>query len=151
MNKEIIQKIIEKEIPIVKSMGVEFSNFSHDSCTIIVPLEPNHNHKGTAFGGSLYSACTSACYGLMFALQREDDLSEFELMIGEGSIRYIKPVEKDFFVEANLLPEDWILLKEKIQKNGFGKISLSAFVYTQERSQHLCEYRATFILKKIQE
>lgn len=143
-----IQKIIEKEIPIVKSMGVQFIEFQDDSCTISVPLNLNHNHKGTAFGGSLYSVCTSACYGLMFSLQINEGLQEFDLVIGEGSIRYQKPVYRDFKVKSILQLSDLAAFKDKLAKNGFAKIHLNAYVSVEGDETHLCEYKATFIMLK---
>lgn len=144
-----IQKTIETEIPIVKEMGVEFQEFQDFSCTISAPLAPNHNHKGTAFGGSLYSICTAACYGLMYSLQIKENFHNYDLVIGEGSIRYVRPVEKDFFVKAELLAEDWEPFIQRVQSSGFGKINIKAYVYTHIQTQHLCEYSAVFVLKKI--
>lgn len=146
--KKNIQKIIEKEIPIVKSMGVEFVDFEEDSCTIAVPIGPNHNHKGTVFGGSLYSACTSACYGLMYSIQISKKLDEFDLVIGEGAIRYQRPVHSDFQVKAQLKLEDLTSFIGKLEKNGFGKINMTAYVFIQDQETHLCEYNATFIMMK---
>lgn len=146
--KKNIQKIIEKEIPIVKSMGVEFVDFEEDSCTIAVPIGPNHNHKGTVFGGSLYSACTSACYGLMYSIQISKKLDEYDLVIGEGAIRYQRPVHSDFQVKAQLKLEDLTSFIGKLEKNGFGKINMTAYVFIQDQETHLCEYTATFIMMK---
>lgn len=146
--KKSIQKIIEKEIPIVKSMGVDFVDFQDHSCTISVPIGPNHNHKGTVFGGSLYSACTSACYGLMYSIQINKQLEEYDLVIGEGSIRYQKPVHSDFQVKAQLSSDELNLFLEKLKKNGFGKINITAYVFIQNEETHLCEYSATFIMMK---
>ena len=149
MNLKSIQKTIETEIPIVKSMGVEFIEFRDFTCKVSVPLEPNHNHKGTAFGGSLYSVCTAASYGLMYALQVKENFHDYDLVIGEGSIRYVRPVTGDFFVKAELESVDWIPFTERVQSTGFGKISIKAYVYLTNESQKLCEYSATFVLKKI--
>lgn len=146
--KKSIQNIIEKEIPIVKSMGVEFVDFQDDSCTIAVPIGPNHNHKGTVFGGSLYSACTSACYGLMYNIQINKKLDDYDLVIGEGSIRYQKPVHSDFQVKAQLKLMDLSVFTDKLEKNGFGKINITAYVFIQNEESHLCEYSATFIMMK---
>lgn len=143
-----IQNIIEKEIPIVKSMGVEFVDFQEDSCTISVPIGPNHNHKGTVFGGSLYSACTSACYGLMYSIQINKKLDEFDLVIGEGSIRYQKPVHSDFQVKSQIKLSDLDVFVNKLGKNGFGKINITAYVFIQDEAIHLCEYSATFIMMR---
>lgn len=146
--KKNIQTIIEKEIPIVKSMGVEFVEFQNDSCTIAVPIGPNHNHKGTVFGGSLYSACTSACYGLMYSIQINEGLDNYDLVIGEGSIRYQRPVHSDFQVKAKITLDDLSLFLGKLEKNGFGKINIKAYVFIQSEETHLCEYTATFIMMK---
>lgn len=146
--KKSIQNIIEKEIPIVKSMGVEFIDFEANSCTIAVPIGPNHNHKGTVFGGSLYSACTSACYGLMYSIQINKKLDEFDLVIGEGAIRYQKPVHSDFQVKAQLKLADLEGFIGKLEKNGFGKINITAYVFIHDEATHLCEYSATFIMMK---
>lgn len=143
-----IQNIIEKEIPIVKSMGVEFVEFTDLSCLISVPIGPNHNHKGTVFGGSLYSACTSACYGLMYSMQIIKDLNEYDLVIGEGTIRYQKPVHNDFHVRSQVKIEDQENFLIKLKKNGFSKINLTAHVFIQDEATHLCEYSATFIMMK---
>lgn len=148
MDTQRIQDIIEQEIPMVKQMGVTFTNFKTDSCEARVPLEPNHNHKGTVFGGSLYSVCTSACYGLMYSLQIENQLEAFDLVIGEGKIRYLKPVEKDFAVKAEIIPADWSECKKKLASNGFGKIQLKAKVYLPDDPTPLCDYSAVFVLMK---
>ncbi len=145
---ENIQNIIEKEIPIVKNMGVEFVEFTDLSCMISVPLGPNHNHKGTVFGGSLYSACTSACYGLMYSMQISKNLHEYDLVIGEGSIRYHKPVHGDFHVRSEVKLSDQSLFLEKLAKNGFSKIHITAYVFIQDEKTHLCEYSATFVMMK---
>jgi thioesterase domain-containing protein len=148
MNLNSIQDTIIQEIPIVEKMGVKLIEFHDYACKVSVPLEPNHNHKNTAFGGSLYSACTAACYGLMYALQVKEKFHDYDLVIGDGSIRYIRPVDNDFFIKAELLPEDWKIFMEKVQKNGFGKIPVKAYVFISSESQQLCSYSATFVMKK---
>lgn len=148
MSTSQIQSVIESEIPIVKQMGVVFEEFKSDSCTASVPLEPNHNHKGTVFGGSLYSVCTSACYGLMYSLQMENSLTDFDLVISEGKIRYLKPVVSDFKVKAEIIPAEWSEFKKKVGANGFGKIQLKARVYLPGDVTALCDYSAIFVLMK---
>jgi thioesterase domain-containing protein len=143
-----IQETIELEIPIVKKMGVKILEFNDYSCTASAPLEPNHNHKNTVFGGSLYSTCTAVGYALMYALQVKEKFHDYDLVIGEGAIRYILPVDRDFFITASLLPDDWKVFTEKVLKNGFGKIPIKATVYSHSPNQSLCSYTATFVMKK---
>jgi thioesterase domain-containing protein len=147
MSIKSVEDTIAKEIPIVKQMGVKFEEFNQYSCRVSVPLEPNHNHKNTAFGGSLYSACTAACYGLMYSLQITENFHDYDLVIGEGTIRYVRPVDNDFYIKAEILPEDWSAFIIKVQKNGFAKINIKAHVFIKDETQHLCDYAAIFVLK----
>lgn len=149
MKRSEVQKIIEHEIPITKAMGIEFQDFQDTSCLISVPLAPNHNHKGTAFGGSLYSACAAACYGILYYLQVKHKLSNYDLLLASGSINYAKPVQKDFQIKASLLSEDWNQLTTKLSKQGFGKIQIVASVFTDDEQNPLCEFSGIFVLKTL--
>ena len=53
---------------------------------------------GTAFAGSLYTACTLALWGL--AHSRLPDTAE--LVIAEGNIRYRKPVVGEIIAECQI-------------------------------------------------
>jgi thioesterase domain-containing protein len=144
-----IQEIVEREIPIVKDMGVSFEELGEDHCIIAVPLGPNHNHKGTAYGGSLYSVCTAASYGLFYSLQRKWELTQYDLLIMDGAIKYLKPVARDFKVEAKIKKEDWENLVHNLPTKKFGKMQVSATVYLESAEQALCTYEAQFVLKLV--
>lgn len=144
-----IQRVIEKEIPIVKEMGVQFEKFADDHCVITVPLEPNHNHKGTAFGGSLYSVSAAACYGLLYSLQRQFDLNNSDLLIMNGSMKYVKPVTGNFKVKSSIKKEDWKILVEDLPRKGFGKIDISAIVFIDSEETPLCHFTGVFVFKSV--
>ena len=141
-----LQKIIQEEIPITVSMGITYEDFQDTACIISVPLAPNHNHKGTAFGGSLYSACAAACYGLLYHLQVKENLTQFDLVLGSGNINYLRPVHSDFQVKAQIVEADWKSLMSKLTKQGFGKIEINAQVSVGPE-QNLCDFRGVFVLK----
>lgn len=147
MNPNVsLQKTIQHEIPITVSMGITYEDFQDTSCLISVPLAPNHNHKGTAFGGSLYSACAAACYGLLYHLQVKENLTEFDLLLAAGNINYLKPVQSDFQVKATLIDSDWQNLMSKLTKQGFAKIEIKAQVIVGVE-QNLCDFSGVFVLK----
>ena len=66
-----------------------------------MPLAPNVNDKGCAFGGSLVSLMTLAGWALVeLALrQRGEDCDVF---VGESHVRYLAPVWDDFQAHARL-------------------------------------------------
>ena len=95
-----LQHLLEKEIPVTKALGFQIKEASSDLVKLILPLLPNRNHKGTAFGGSLYSASAVASYALfLFSLQAQG-LDTKEIVIGEGRIRYRYPVTADSILVA---------------------------------------------------
>ena len=52
---DYLQNLIDREIILAKHMGVVVESADDTSMVLRAPLAPNANHKGTAFGGSLYS------------------------------------------------------------------------------------------------
>jgi len=124
-------------------MGIEIKNVQMNSALIRVPLKPNHNHKGTAFGGSLYAACTAACYTLIYSRQHTSQIADRDLVITSGEIKYIKPVKTDFNVQAELDEANWQSLLISLKNRRPEKLSMKCFIYL-ENSQIGCEFSAQF-------
>ena len=70
-------------------MGVHVERFDESALILTAPLAPNHNHLGTAFGGSLATLATLAGYTLLW-LELGD--RESHIVIQESQIRYLAPV-----------------------------------------------------------
>src|SRR5262245_3276858 len=66
---------------------------------LAAPLEPNHNHKQTAFGGSLYSAAVLAGWSLLWIRLRQAGL-QGHVVIARSEVEYLKPVVEDFQATA---------------------------------------------------
>lgn len=101
MNASEMEKLLHHEIPISKAMGVSVKDLSSTMLQLHVPLQPNHNHKGTLFGGSSYSACALACYGLFLEGLLRHGHQTKDVVAGEGNIRYLAPIQKDCIVQAS--------------------------------------------------
>ncbi|MEO5913749.1 MAG: YiiD C-terminal domain-containing protein [Luteolibacter sp.] len=82
-------KFLHEQIPITKAMGVEVESIAGGSLVLTAPLAANHNHLGTAFGGSLGAIATLAGYGLLW-LQLGDRSAH--IVIKSSSLRYLHPV-----------------------------------------------------------
>jgi thioesterase domain-containing protein len=72
-------------------MGVIVESADDQSLVLRAPLAPNANHKGTAFGGSLYSLAvlTGWAWLTRFLATRKLDAVA---VIQESSMRFLKPV-----------------------------------------------------------
>ena len=55
-----LRNVLHEEIPLTKAMGVEVNSYDGHCLVLSAPLDPNTNHKDTAFGGSLYSLAVLA-------------------------------------------------------------------------------------------
>jgi thioesterase domain-containing protein len=79
---EYLQQRIDREIMLAKPMGIIVEAANDAALILRAPLALNANHKGTAFGGSLYSLTR-------FLATRKLDA---QAVIQESSMRFLKPV-----------------------------------------------------------
>lgn len=106
MKAQLLEDLLRKEIPISQAMGFHDLKLHTDpidqteSLTVTLPLEPNRNHKGTLFGGSLYAGSALACYGLFLMRLRDQGIQSNDLVIAKGEIKYLAPVNQDASIRA---------------------------------------------------
>jgi thioesterase domain-containing protein len=88
---DYLQERIDREIMLARPMGVIVESADDAALILRAPLAPNANHKGTAFGGSLYSLAvlTGWAWLTRFLATRRLDA---EAVIQESSMRFLKPV-----------------------------------------------------------
>jgi thioesterase domain-containing protein len=83
------ERFLHEQIPLTRAMGVTVERYDEEALILAAPLEPNHNHLGTAFGGSLSALATLAGYAMLW-LQLGDRRAH--IVIRESTIRYRHPV-----------------------------------------------------------
>jgi thioesterase domain-containing protein len=83
-----------REIPIAAAMGVAAEAYDGRSLTVRAPLQPNVNLHGTAFAGSLFSACVLTGWGRVWLALRERGLTGV-IYAADSAIRYRKAVVGD--------------------------------------------------------
>jgi thioesterase domain-containing protein len=88
---DYLQELINREIMLAKPMGIIVESADETAVVLRAPLAPNANHKGTAFGGSLYSIAvlTGWAWITRFLATRKLDA---EAVIQESSMRFLAPV-----------------------------------------------------------
>jgi thioesterase domain-containing protein len=90
-----LQARIEREFPLARHLSVSVE-IAHDGAVVVhAPLTPNANHKGTAFGGSLF--CVAVLTGWAWATRYIGARGlNADAVIQESTIRYLKPVNGEF-------------------------------------------------------
>lgn len=85
-----LERYMHAHIPLVTQMQVTVAGCDAQGLRLTAPLAPNINHERTAFGGSLASLMTLACWGYLW-LQLEGEPG-LHIVVNEAKLSYLKPV-----------------------------------------------------------
>jgi thioesterase domain-containing protein len=113
---------LHEKIPLSLAMAVRVESFDDDLLVLTAPLEPNHNHLGTAFGGSLSALATLAGYSLLWL---EIKASDCHIVVRSSSIDYRRPVRGELRAVCRRIDADELArLRETFFKKGRSRIRL---------------------------
>ncbi len=135
------ERFFHEKIPLTRAMGVQVEAFDHTHLILTAPLEENHNHLGTAFGGSLSALATLAGYGLLW-LELED--RDCHIVVRNSSISYRRPVHSQLRAICHR-PTDAVIAEFKVAFRGRSKARIVLRV-TIEEAGHVCvEFEACYV------
>jgi len=100
-HKDVVN-YLEKAIKIIEKMGMRIVDFRKNAVKIVLPKEPNVNHIGTVYAGSLFSLADYAGGVLFYA---SFDRKKYYPLLKEVTIVFKKPATTDITVEASITPE----------------------------------------------
>jgi thioesterase domain-containing protein len=96
-----LERFILDGIPLARAMQLRIAGFDGERLAMTAPLAPNINDKACAFGGSLASIMTLACWALVEAVLRRRG-SDCDVFVADSTVRYLAPVWTDLRAEARL-------------------------------------------------
>jgi thioesterase domain-containing protein len=99
-----LQSEIDQTIPLVRALAPIVTQASDGIVCFRTPLAPNINDKGCAFGGSLASLMTLACWSVLRVETWTHELAA-EIFVHTSKIVYRAPIWTDFVVRASATPE----------------------------------------------
>jgi thioesterase domain-containing protein len=137
-------------IPLTRAMALEVGAFDGHTLQLRAPLAPNVNDKGCAFGGSMASLLTLACWGLAKLAIEESGAAPADLYVQDSTIDYLAPVWADLEVLARA--EDGAALAgfvAQYAERGKARISLSAIVGSS--AAPAARMQARFVAKRREE
>jgi thioesterase domain-containing protein len=130
-----LQQTLEREIPICQMMGIRVVSAGDEGLSLELPLDPNRNHRQTAFAGSLNALCTLAGWGTTYLLLRELN-QQGDIVIRRSSIRYQSPVDWSRIV-ARCHPVTTSASQyfvEMLEEKGQGKLDLAVEIMKGDES-----------------
>jgi len=86
---------LTRQIPLGAAMGLAIQRLDATGLVLNLPLAPNVNDKGTAFGGAMSSALILAGWSLPRLILRREQ-RRADLVIGRCDLRFLAPVKSGF-------------------------------------------------------
>lgn len=99
---DLLEQKIRDEIPAIRNFPLRIQKVDTASVEVFAKLEDHVNHKGTAFGGSLYQVALVASYSLLLNILESNGFATRNFVIAKADIQYKRPVTKDFLGVAEL-------------------------------------------------
>lgn len=138
MNLQGIESYLHREIPITAAMGVRVESYNERELVLTAPLEPNHNHLGTAFGGSLSAIATLAGYGVIWLEIGHD---RGHVVVKDSRLRFVRPVEGEIrAVCPRPDAETLAAFRKRFEETGRSRLTLSASI-----GDGAVEFEGTFV------
>jgi thioesterase domain-containing protein len=135
-----------KSIPVVKGMNISIDDLKETSLRIKAPLDSNINYEGTAFGGSLNTACILSCYLLVHHVLRTQNVDFKSLVIQDSQIQYLTPVSGDFSANAQLDDKSVSFLLRQLRSLKRGRIEVRSQVTLNDLSDIRVEFSGRFVV-----
>ena len=126
-----LEKYLHDHIPISQALGLRVLVAGPERVLLSAPLEPNINHRNTAFGGSIAAVATLAGWTWMHVMLRERS-SLPRVVIRSSKIDYLLPIDHDFTAELRPPTEEaYDRFIESLDRRGSGRLTLTVEVICQ--------------------
>lgn len=143
MTPQQLEAHIRSQIPALRGFECRITDLGSHHIRVEARLQDHLNHKGTAFGGSLYQVAIVASYGLFLHLVHEAHIPTQDFVISKGELNYRAAVTKDFAATLNVEPLEAQKFLQRLRQNGKADLWLNTEIKTDEL---LCaELRARFV------
>lgn len=128
MTAEELRRYLYEQIPLARAMEVEVLDPGPAPVVLSAPLEPNMNHRATAFGGSVSALATLAGWAAVHGRLREEGRSA-QVVIQRGTMEYLLPVTHPFRAVCEGIAEaEWRRLHRALERSGKGRARLDVHV-----------------------
>lgn len=145
MTPAALKKLLFEQIPLAEALQVEIARLDSEAAELTAPLEPNRNHLGTAFGGSLSAVLILAGYSWLYNAM---SLRGFKchVILKKSDIEYLKPVKSGFTAVAQS-PNSRELEKffDSFERKGTGRIVILAQIDCADGLA--CRLRGEFVAR----
>jgi thioesterase domain-containing protein len=131
MDCQSLEKLLWAQIPLAKAMHVRVLKADEKEVEVACGLALNHNHLGSAFGGSLSALMTLAAYCRIFHMINGTG----HVLLKSNATKFLRPVNEDLrAVCFPPLPEVISKFLNTYQKKGTAQLSLTSQIVLKDGS-----------------
>ena len=135
------ERYFHEQIPMARAMGVRVAAAGGRELVLTAPLAENHNHLGTAFGGSLAAVATLAGYGMLWLCL---DDRNCHIVIRSSTTRFRHPVSGEIRARCEA-PDDTALTDFRSRLREKGRASIRLEVVIEENGRTCVEFEADYV------
>lgn len=136
------ERFLHEKIPLTRAMGVRVESNDDHQITLTAPLAANHNHLGTAFGGSLAALAMLTGYALLW-LELGD--REAHIVISESTLQFRRPVRGELRATCRR-PDDLAAFRETFAAQG--KVRLQLEVEIESEGETAVAFTGTYVTRR---
>ncbi|HEX5055793.1 MAG TPA: YiiD C-terminal domain-containing protein [Gammaproteobacteria bacterium] len=128
-----VEAYLHEHIPITKAMGIKVAGYDGNAVRLWAPLEPNLNHRQTAFGGSVSALGILAGWSLLH-LKLGESGESVQLVIQHSETEYTGPIDRDFTAVCAMPgPEEWARYEQVFRRYGKARVYLESLIEAEGR------------------
>jgi len=126
-----LQRYLHEHIPLSSAMQASVVASTPEAVELRAPLEPNINHRATAFGGSVSALAILAAWSLLH-LRLKTVQKSCRLVIQRNSMEYELPIAGAFTARSTLEePAEWEAFLRILARKGRARIAVRAIVASE--------------------
>ncbi len=119
---------LHEQIPMTKFLGITFVEFEPQRIVLAAPLGPSLNHRGTAFGPSVFTAAGLAPWLLLVRRTWAERLA-VQILLRRCEFAIHRPITRDYRARCDSLP---VLDFNALRLGGKERISATSHVVVDE-------------------
>ena len=128
MKPSEITSYVHEHIPLTSHLGAVVDSYDGNTVSISAPLEPNLNHRNTAFGGSISALGILSGWTLLFLKLKETGIKN-RLVIKRSHFDFQDPIIGDFKATCSLPGnEAWEKFTKTLAKYGRARITVKSTI-----------------------
>lgn len=126
MSPDDLTRQLHANIPLTAAMALRVIGFDGQSLELGVPLAPNRNHHGSAFGGSLATLGIVTGWALVDEALRAAGLPA-RVVVQHSDCDYLAPASADCSATARL-PEQWPRFLATLRKHRRARVDIATMI-----------------------